>query len=64
MDSEEKKDDRDFKVEGSKANFNIGRLALSKNICRFELPMDMRKLQGNKYFTVLCCILFIYLNSY
>lgn len=37
----DKKDERDFK-----ANANIGRLALSKNICRFELPMDMRKLEG------------------
>ncbi|CAF0727855.1 unnamed protein product [Brachionus calyciflorus] len=25
-----------------KANNNIGRLALSKNICRFELPIDMK----------------------
>jgi hypothetical protein len=47
MDSEssdhkkETKEDRDFK-----ANANIGRLALSKNTCRFELPMDMRKLEG------------------
>jgi hypothetical protein len=24
----------------------IGRLALSKNICRFELPMDMRQFEG------------------
>ncbi len=25
-----------------------GRIALSKNICRFELPMDMRRLESNK----------------
>lgn len=37
----EKKEEREIK-----ANANIGRLALSKNICRFELPMDMRKLEG------------------
>ena len=40
-DKKETKEDRDFK-----ANANIGRLALSKNISRFELPMDMRKLEG------------------
>ena len=24
----------------------VGRIALSKNICRFELPMDMRSLES------------------
>lgn len=28
-----------------KANNNIGRLALSKNICRFELPIDMKQFE-------------------
>ena len=26
---------------------SIGRLALSKSICRFELPMDMRQFKSN-----------------
>jgi hypothetical protein len=26
---------------------SIGRLALSKSICRFELPMDMRAFKSN-----------------
>ena len=25
----------------------LGRIALSKNICRFELPMDMRRLESS-----------------
>jgi hypothetical protein len=29
-----------------KANNSIGRLALSKNICRFELPMDMKQFES------------------
>jgi hypothetical protein len=30
---------------------SIGRLALSKNICRFELPMDMKQFEG---ISILC----------
>ena len=45
LSSSEKKDDQQLQRD-LKANANIGRLALSKNICRFELPMDMRKLEG------------------
>jgi len=26
----------------------LGRIALSKNICRFELPMDMRRLESSR----------------
>ncbi len=31
----------------SKSISQIGRLALSKNICRFELPMDMKQFEGS-----------------
>ncbi len=38
---------RDVKV----VNSSLGRLALSKGVCRFELPMDMKLLE---------CILFLF----
>lgn len=37
----------DFNSNNSKDKLsNIGRFALSKNICRFELPMDMTEFES------------------
>ena len=48
MESEyhDKKDDTSSGFKDSKTGTIIGRHALSKNICRFELPMDMRLLES------------------
>ena len=48
--SEAKKEDASIQnvlsgVRDSKVNNSIGRLALSKGVCRFELPMDMKLLE-------------------
>lgn len=32
----------------AKSNNTIGRFALSKNICRFELPMDMKEFESRR----------------
>lgn len=32
-------------LRDTKAISNIGRLALSKNVCRFELPIDMKQFE-------------------
>ena len=46
---QEKREDTQFSSSGKTGK--IGRIALSKNICRFELPMDMRLLESllNKF---------------
>lgn len=48
--SEAKKDDVSLQnvlngVKDVRVNNSIGRLALSKSVCRFELPMDMKLLE-------------------
>lgn len=40
----ERREDTQFSSAG-KSN-RVGRIALSKNICRFELPMDIRRLES------------------
>ncbi len=44
IDFNEKREDTQFSNSGKVGK--IGRIALSKNICRFELPMDMRLLES------------------
>jgi hypothetical protein len=35
-------------VKDVRVNNSLGRLALSKGVCRFELPMDMKLLECKK----------------
>ena len=45
--AENKPKEEDIKISSysMKINTTIGRYALSKNICRFELPIDMKQFE-------------------
>jgi len=56
--SESKKDDITLQnvfngVKDVRMNNTVGRLALSRNACRFELPMDMKQLESMNPMTYL-----------
>lgn len=46
MDYDKKEEVGNSTFKDLKANNSIGRLALSKSICRFELPMDMKQFES------------------